>query len=176
MPLGNERSDTEADQLNLYDIPLETLAGEPTTLGELRGRALLIVNVASKCGLTPQYTGLEELQKRYGDQGFSVVGVPCNQFGGQEPGTAEEIRTFCSTNYGVTFPMLAKIDVNGDGRHPLYQQLTAVPDEDGNAGDVQWNFEKFLVSPAGDIVARFRPRTEPGDETVVKAIEAALPA
>jgi glutathione peroxidase len=162
--------------VSLYDIPLETLAGEPTTLGELHGKAMLIVNVASKCGLTPQYTGLEELQKRYADQGFSVVGVPCNQFGGQEPGTAEEIETFCSTTYGVTFPMLAKIDVNGDDRHPLYQRLTAVQDEEGNAGDVQWNFEKFLVDAHGDVVGRFRPRTTPEDPDLVKAIVAALPA
>ena len=162
--------------MSLYDIPLETLAGEPTTLGELRGRALLIVNVASKCGLTPQYTGLEALQRRYGDQGFSVVGVPCNQFGGQEPGTAEEIRTFCSTTYGVTFPMLAKVDVNGEHRHPLYQALTAVEDADGDAGDVQWNFEKFLVDTHGDVVGRFRPRTTPEDPELVKAIIAALPA
>jgi glutathione peroxidase len=176
MSWDTEQSDTEAAQLSLYDIPLETLAGAPTTLGEHRGKALLIVNVASKCGLTPQYTGLEELQKRYADKGFSVVGVPCNQFGGQEPGTAAEIQTFCSATYGVTFPMLAKIDVNGDGRHALYQELTAFADEEGNAGDVQWNFEKFLVSPAGDIVARFRPRTEPGDDAVVGTIEANLPA
>jgi glutathione peroxidase len=162
--------------VSLYDIPLSTLAGEPTTLAEHGGKALLIVNVASKCGLTPQYTALEALQQRYADRGFSVIGAPCNQFGGQEPGTAEEIQTFCSTTYGVTFPMLAKLDVNGDDRHPLYQELTAVEDADGAAGDIQWNFEKFLVSPAGDVVARFRPRTEPDDAAVVKAIEAALPA
>ncbi|HEX5117296.1 MAG TPA: glutathione peroxidase [Pseudonocardiaceae bacterium] len=162
--------------MSLYDIPLETLAGEPTTLGELRGKAMLIVNVASKCGLTPQYTGLEELQKRYADQGFTVVGVPCNQFGGQEPGTAEDIQTFCSATYGVTFPMLAKIDVNGDTRHPLYQELTAVQDEEGNGGDVQWNFEKFLVDAHGDVVGRFRPRTTPEDPDLVKAIVGALPA
>lgn len=162
--------------MSLYDIPLRTLAGEPTSLGDQRGKALLIVNVASKCGLTPQYTALEELQQRYADRGFSVIGVPCNQFGGQEPGTAEEIRTFCSTTYGVTFPMLAKTDVNGPDRHPLYAELTATPDADGETGDVQWNFEKFLVGPTGDVVARFRPRTTPDDEVVLKAIEAALPA
>jgi glutathione peroxidase len=159
----------------LYDIPLSTLAGAPTTLGEQRGKALLIVNVASQCGLTPQYTALEELQKRYGDRGFSVIGVPCNQFGGQEPGTAEEIQTFCSTTYGVTFPMLSKIDVNGPDRHPLYTELTATPDADGEAGDIQWNFEKFLVDGNGTVVNRFRPRTTPDDESVIKAIEGALP-
>jgi glutathione peroxidase len=127
--------------VSLYDIPLRTLTGEPTTLGDLSGKTLLLVNVASKCGLTPQYTGLEQLQERYADRGFSVVGFPCNQFGGQEPGTAEEIQTFCSTTYGVTFPMMDKIDVNGDERHPLYQELTAVEDETGAAGDIQWNFE-----------------------------------
>ncbi|HEX3590273.1 MAG TPA: glutathione peroxidase [Pseudonocardiaceae bacterium] len=162
--------------MSLYDIPLKTLSGEPTSLADLRGKALLIVNVASKCGLTPQYTGLEQLQERYADRGFSVVGVPCNQFGGQEPGSAEEIQTFCSTTYGVTFPMLEKVDVNGDERHPLYQELTRTADADGAAGDIQWNFEKFLVSADGQVLGRFRPRTEPEDETVVKAIEAALPA
>ena len=161
--------------MSLYDIPLETLSGEPTSLADQRGKALLIVNVASKCGLTPQYSALEQLQEQYGAKGFSVIGVPCNQFGGQEPGTAEEIETFCSTTYGVTFPMLAKTDVNGADRHPLYSALTETPDADGQAGDIQWNFEKFLVSPEGDVIGRFRPRTTPDDATVVKAIEAALP-
>jgi glutathione peroxidase len=162
--------------LSIYDIPVNTLSDEPTTLGSLSGKALLVVNVASKCGLTPQYTGLEKLQERYADKGFSVVGFPCNQFGGQEPGTAEEIETFCSTTYGVTFPLFEKLDVNGEGRHPLYTELTQAADTEGAAGDVQWNFEKFLISPEGEVVARFRPRTEPEDEAVVKAIEAALPA
>jgi glutathione peroxidase len=175
MSVGNE-APSEEGNVSLYDIPLKTLSGEPTSLADLRGKALLIVNVASKCGLTPQYTGLEQLQERYADRGFSVVGVPCNQFGGQEPGSAEEIQTFCSTTYGVTFPMLEKVDVNGVERHPLYQELTQTPDADGAAGDIQWNFEKFLVSADGEVLGRFRPRTEPGDETVVKAIEAALPA
>jgi glutathione peroxidase len=159
----------------LYDIPLRTLAGGPTTLGELRGKALLIVNVASKCGLTPQYTGLERLQERYAEHGFSVVGVPCNQFGGQEPGTAQDIQAFCSTTYGVTFPMMSKIDVNGDDRHPLYAELTRTEDADGQAGDVQWNFEKFLVSPDGRVLDRFRPRTTPEDPALVQAVAAALP-
>ncbi|MFV2120585.1 glutathione peroxidase [Streptomyces sp. Act-28] len=161
--------------MSLYDIPLRTLSGEPTSLAEYRGRAVLVVNVASRCGLTPQYTGLEKLQQEYGERGLTVLGVPCNQFGGQEPGGAEEIRTFCSTTYGVTFPLLEKTDVNGPGRHPLYAELTRVADADGEAGDVQWNFEKFLVSPEGG-VARFRPRTEPDAPELVAAIEACLPA
>ena len=144
-------------------------------LGQFKGKATLVVNVASKCGLTPQYAGLEELHERFADQGFSVLGVPCNQFGGQEPGSDEEIATFCSTSYGVTFPMTEKVEVNGDARHPLYQELTAKEDAEGKAGDIQWNFEKFLVSPEGEIVARFRPMTAPEDADLVKAVEAALP-
>ncbi|WP_033291967.1 glutathione peroxidase [Amycolatopsis jejuensis] len=163
--------------MGIRDLPLKTLSGDDATLGgPLAGKTLLVVNVASKCGLTPQYTGLERLQERYGDKGFSVVGFPCNQFAGQEPGTAEEIQTFCSTTYGVSFPLFEKIDVNGESRHPLYASLTETPDADGETGDVQWNFEKFLVSPDGEVLGRFRPRTEPEDETIVKAIEAALPA
>lgn len=163
--------------MGIRDLPLKTLAGEDATLGgPLAGKTLLVVNVASKCGLTPQYTGLERLQERYGDKGFSVVGFPCNQFAGQEPGTAEEIQTFCSTTYGVSFPLFEKIDVNGEDRHPLYASITETPDADGEAGDVQWNFEKFLISPDGKVLGRFRPRTEPEDETIVAAIEAALPA
>ncbi|GAA1099090.1 MULTISPECIES: glutathione peroxidase [Streptomyces violaceusniger group] len=161
--------------MSLYDIPLRTLTGEPTSLGEHRGAALLVVNVASKCGLTPQYEGLERLQQRYAERGFTVLGVPCNQFAGQEPGTSEEIQTFCSTTYGVSFPLLEKIDVNGEQRHPLYAELTGTPDAQGEAGDVQWNFEKFLISPDGEVVGRFRPRTEPEADDVVAAIEAQLP-
>ncbi|HVX20019.1 MAG TPA: glutathione peroxidase [Acidimicrobiales bacterium] len=160
----------------LYDIPIHTLQGEPSSLAPYEGRALLLVNVASKCGLTPQYEGLEKLQKEYGDKGFSVLGFPCNQFMGQEPGTAEEIQEFCSTTYGVTFPMFEKIDVNGAKRHPIYDELTQVPDADGEAGDVTWNFEKFLVSPAGEIVGRFRPQVTPEDPALVGAIEAQLPS
>ena len=159
----------------LHDIPLRSLDGAATTLAEHRGKAVLVVNVASKCGLTPQYEGLERLQKRYADRGFTVLGVPCNQFGGQEPGTAEEIRTFCATSYGVSFPLLEKTDVNGANRHPLYAELTKVPDAAGEAGDIQWNFEKFLVGPDGKPVGRFRPRTEPEADEVVSAIEANLP-
>ncbi|HEY5836787.1 glutathione peroxidase [Streptomyces sp.] len=158
----------------LYDIPLRTLDGTPATLGDHRGKALLVVNVASKCGLTPQYEGLERLQKRYADRGFTVLGVPCNQFGGQEPGTAEEIQTFCSTTYGVSFPLLEKADVNGANRHPLYAELARVPDASGEAGDITWNFEKFLVSAEGEVVARFRPGTEPEAAEVTGAIEAQL--
>ncbi|MER5554654.1 glutathione peroxidase [Streptomyces sp. NPDC002793] len=161
--------------MTLHDIPLHTLDGEPTTLGAYEGSAVLLVNVASKCGLTPQYAGLERLQKEYANRGFTVLGVPCNQFAGQEPGTAEEIRTFCSTTYGVSFPLLEKIDVNGENRHPLYTELTRLDDAEGTAGDVQWNFEKFLISPAGEPVARIRPGTEPEAPEVVALIEAQLP-
>jgi glutathione peroxidase len=154
---------------------INTLDGRATTLAELRdGKVALVVNVASRCGLTPQYTTLEELQQKYGARGFTVIGVPCNQFGGQEPGSAEEIQTFCSTTYGVTFPMTEKIDVNGPARHPLYQVLTETADENGEAGDVQWNFEKFLVSSGGEVVARFRPMTTPDDPKVIAAIESQL--
>lgn len=160
---------------DLQSIELETLGGEPTTLGEYSGRAVLLVNVASKCGLTPQYSALEKLATDYADRGLTVVGVPCNQFMGQEPGTAEEIQTFCSATYGVTFPLLAKIEVNGDNRHPLYSVLTETADADGAAGDVQWNFEKFLIAPDGTVVNRFRPRTVPDAPEVIGAIEAQLP-
>jgi len=159
----------------IHSVPVKTLGGDPTTLGEFSGQALLVVNVASKCGLTPQYEGLERLQKTYAGRGFTVIGVPSNQFGGQEPGTAQEIATFCSTSYGVTFPLLEKLEVNGPGRHPLYDELVSHPDATGEAGDIQWNFEKFLVSPDGEVVARFRPGTEPEAAPVVAAIEATLP-
>jgi glutathione peroxidase len=161
--------------LTLYDIPLKTLDGQPASLGDLAGKTLLVVNVASKCGLTPQYAGLERLHEQFADRGFAVVGFPCNQFGGQEPGSAEEIAEFCSATYGVSFPMFEKIDVNGPGRHPVYTELTALADDAGEAGDIQWNFEKFLVSPDGKAIARFRPRTEPDAPEVISAIEANLP-
>jgi glutathione peroxidase len=160
----------------LYDIPIATLEGKETSLAEHKGKALLFVNVASKCGLTPQYEGLEKLQKAYGDQGFSVLGFPCNQFMGQEPGTAEEIAEFCSTTYDVSFPLFEKIDVNGENQHKIFAELTQKQDAEGNAGDVQWNFEKFLVSPAGEVVGRFRPRTDPEDPSIVDAIKANLPS
>jgi glutathione peroxidase len=161
--------------VTLNNIALTTLDGRPTTLAELSDGATLVVNVASKCGLTPQYTALERLAKDYGERGLTVVGVPCNQFMGQEPGTADEIQDFCSTTYRVTFPLLAKTDVNGDDRHPLYAELTKTADADGKAGDIQWNFEKFLLAPGGEVVHRFRPRTEPDAPEVISAIEAVLP-
>ncbi|MFQ6226961.1 glutathione peroxidase [Nocardia sp. NPDC002869] len=161
--------------MNIRDIPVNTLSGSASTLGELVGdRVVLLVNVASKCGLTPQYTGLVDLQKSYGDRGFSVVGVPCNQFMGQEPGSAEEIQQFCSITYGVDFPLLEKVEVNGDGRHPLYREIIETPDAEGAAGDVQWNFEKFLIDRDGSVVGRFRPTTTPDADTLVAAIEKAL--
>lgn len=160
--------------MSILGIPLTTIDGHPSTIDAMGSSVVLVVNVASKCGLTPQYLGLERLQKRYAGQGFTVAGFPCNQFGGQEPGTAEEITSFCSTTYGVSFPLFAKIDVNGPDRHPLYAELVKTEDADGGAGDVQWNFEKFLVGPEGTVLQRFRPGTEPEDESVVGAIEAAL--
>jgi len=161
--------------VTVHDIPVNTLAGQPASLAELAGKTLLVVNVASKCGLTPQYAGLERLHERFAERGFAVVGFPSNQFGGQEPGSADEIQEFCSTTYGVSFPMFEKIEVNGPGRHPIYTELTAVPDAGGEAGDIQWNFEKFLVSPDGKAIARFRPGTDPEDPELVTAIEANLP-
>src|SRR3954447_11643462 len=161
---------------DLLDLPLTRLQGQPTTLGGLTGRRpALVVNVASRCGLTPQYAGLEALQREYAPRGFTVVGVPSNQFMGQEPGTAEEIAEFCSATYGVTFPMTEKVEVNGAGAHPLYQRLTTAPDVDGTAGDVAWNFEKFVISADGDVVARFRPQTQPDAPEVRAAIERVLP-
>jgi glutathione peroxidase len=159
--------------MSIFQHPVNTLAGDPTNLARFEGSPTLIVNVASQCGLTPQYTGLEELQQRYGDNGFNVVGFPCNQFGGQEPGTAEDIATFCSTKYGVTFPMMEKIEVNGENRHPIYAELTEVADAEGHRGDIRWNFEKFLVGKDGT-VTRFSPVVTPEDPALVKAIEAEL--
>jgi len=161
---------------DLYDIPIHTLQGKESSLAPYKGKALLLVNVASRCGLTPQYTGLQKLQDTYGDKGFSVLGFPCNQFLEQEPGTPDEIAEFCSVNYGVTFPLFEKIDVNGPERHRIYDELTAKADAEGAAGDIQWNFEKFLVSSEGEIVARFRPGVEPEDPGLVAAVEGALPA
>ena len=162
--------------MSIYEAPVRTLSGEPASLADYKGRTLLVVNVASRCGLTPQYEGLERLHERYADRGFSVLGFPSNQFGNQEPGSSEEIATFCSTTYGVTFPMFEKIEVNGDQRHPLYQELVDVPDERGYTGDIRWNFEKFLVSPEGEVVGRFFPPMEPEDERITTAIEQNLPA
>jgi len=161
--------------VSVYDFPVNTLTGQAGSLGDLSGKTLLVVNVASKCGLTPQYEGLERVHERYADDGFAVLGFPCNQFMGQEPGTPAEIAEFCSTTYGVTFPMFEKIDVNGRDRHPIYTELTAVPDADGKAGDIQWNFEKFLLRPDGTVAARFRPRTTPDDPEILAAIESTLP-
>ena len=161
---------------SLYVIEVERLAGGTTTLGEYAGKVLLIVNTASKCGLTPHYAGLEKLHQTYKDRGLVVLGFPCNQFGAQEPGSAEEIGAFCTKNYGVSFAMFAKIEVNGDDRHPLYAELTEVADADGEAGDIQWNFEKFLVSRDAGEVIRFRPGVEPLSDEVTSAIEANLPS
>jgi glutathione peroxidase len=162
--------------MTIYDQKINTLEGEPADLSQYKGKALLVVNVASKCGLTPQYEGLEKLHEQYGSRGFEVLGFPCNQFMGQEPGTAEEIRDFCDTNYHVQFPLFEKIDVNGDQQHPIFAELEQTADADGEAGDVKWNFEKFLVSPEGQVVGRFRPQVTPEDPALVEAIEAQLPS
>lgn len=162
--------------MSIFDVAIGRLQGGPAELDRYRGNAVLVVNVASKCGLTPQYAGLEELHRRYAERGFSVLGVPCNQFAGQEPGSAEEIAKFCSATYGVTFPMTEKVNVNGPDRHPLYTELVGVPDAEGYTGDIRWNFEKFLVAPDGRVVARFHPRVEPEAAELVTAIEEILPA
>ena len=161
--------------MTISDVTLAGLTDPSARLGARAGVVTLVVNVASKCGLTPQYNGLERLHEKYAGRGFTVLGVPCNQFGGQEPGTAAEIAEFCSATYGVSFPLTEKVDVNGADRHPLYAELVDVPDAEGYTGDVRWNFEKFLIGTTGEVVARFGPRVEPEDEQVVAAIEAALP-
>jgi glutathione peroxidase len=160
----------------VHDISVNTLSGQPSSIGDHAGKTLLIVNVASKCGLTPQYTALQQVYDTYADRGFAVLGFPCNQFGAQEPGSAGEIEEFCSVNYGVTFPMFEKIDVNGPDRHPLYTELTQTADAEGHDGDIRWNFEKFLISPDGEIVARYSPVVVPDDPTILADIEANLPS
>jgi len=161
--------------MSIYDVSIQALDGSPADLTQYKDKTVLLVNVASKCGLTPQYTGLENLQKKYAGKGFTVLGVPCNQFLGQEPGTAEEIQEFCSTTYGVTFPLTEKIEVNGDDRHALYEELVDVADADGHTGDIRWNFEKFLVAPGGE-ATRFGPMVDPEAPELVEAIEKALPS
>jgi len=158
----------------LYDTEISTLDGNAGLLADQAGKVTLMVNVASKCGLTPQYTGLEKIHEKYADRGFTVIGFPSNQFGAQEPGTPDEIATFCSTTYGVTFPLSEKIDVNGDGQHPLYAELEKTADAEGHTGDIRWNFEKFLVGRDGNVIARFNPMVEPEAPELVDAIEKAL--
>lgn len=159
---------------SIHAVALSSLVGEADVMSRVRGKVTLVVNVASRCGLTPQYEGLEALHARLAPRGFAVLGVPCNQFGAQEPGTAEEIRTFCSATYGVTFPMTEKVEVNGAGRHELYRRLVDMADAEGHAGDVRWNFEKFLVGRDGAVLARYSPMTAPDDAALVGAIEGAL--
>jgi glutathione peroxidase len=162
--------------MSLHDVEINALDGEQKRLGDYKGKALLVVNVASQCGLTPQYSGLQQLYDDYSERGLEVLAFPCNQFGSQEPGTADEIRTFCDSSFGVTFPLFEKIDVNGPNRHPLYAELTQLSDAKGHDGDVRWNFEKFLISPEGEIVARFSPIVTPEAPELIEAIEAQLPA
>jgi glutathione peroxidase len=159
----------------MWNVPLKTLQGKDTTLSAYKGKALMIVNVASQCGNTPQYATLEALQKKYEPRGFTVVGFPCNQFGGQEPGTSQEIATFCATHYGITFPIMEKVEVNGANRHAVYQALTPIADASGHTGDIRWNFEKFVVSADGTKITRFSPKTKPEDPAVIAAVEQALP-
>jgi glutathione peroxidase len=161
--------------MTVFDTQIDALTGGPANLAQYRGRALLVVNVASRCGLTPQYAGLQTLHDEYADSGLVVLGAPCNQFAGQEPGTAEEISDFCQVNYGVTFPLTAKVDVNGPDRHPLYAALVGTADAEGHAGDVRWNFEKFLVAPDGTVAARFAPTVQPDSADLRAAIEKVLP-
>lgn len=160
--------------MGIHDIEATTIDGRSVSLGEFAGKTLLVVNVASKCGFTPQYAGLQRLYETYAEAGLVVAGFPCNQFLFEEPGDEAKIATFCSTKYGVTFPMFSKVKVNGRGRHPLYEELTKQPDAAGKAGRVKWNFEKFLVSPSGDAVGRFRSKTTPDDPALVGAIEEQL--
>ncbi|MEU6537959.1 glutathione peroxidase [Streptomyces sp. NPDC047000] len=165
---------TADDHGSVLDTEIGALRGGSADLAQYAGKAVLIVNVASKCGLTPQYTGLERLHERYAGQGFTVLGVPCNQFLGQEPGSAEEIAEFCSATYGVTFPLTEKVEVNGAGRHALYERLTGFADAEGHSGDIRWNFEKFLIGRDGSVVGRFSPQTEPEADEIVSAVEAQL--
>ena len=168
------RPHTIAPMTTVLNTEIGALTGGAANLPQYAGKAVLIVNVASKCGLTPQYAGLEKLQERYAERGFTVLGVPCNQFLGQEPGSAEEIAEFCSATYGVTFPLTEKVEVNGEDRHPLYERLVGFADEAGHSGDIRWNFEKFLIGRDGTVVARFSPQAEPESAEVVAAIAAQL--
>ncbi|MEE2940418.1 MAG: glutathione peroxidase [Planctomycetota bacterium] len=158
----------------LHDFTLPAIDGQDRSLADLEGQVALVVNVASRCGLTPQYEGLQRLHEEYGSRGLAVLGFPCNQFKGQEPGTEAEIQTFCSATYGVTFPLFGKVEVNGSGRHPLFAWLTSQPTEPEGPGDVQWNFGKFLVGKDGAVLARFEPTVSPDDAALVAAIERAL--
>jgi glutathione peroxidase len=160
--------------MSIYDHAIAPLMGSGNALDEVKGKVSLVVNVASRCGLTPQYEALQAIHGRFADNGFSVIGVPCNQFLGQEPGTAEEIKEFCDTRFNVTFPLTTKVDVNGDHQHPLYRQLNESSDGEGYSGDIRWNFEKFVVDRSGKVVARFHPKTAPDAPEVVAAIESAL--
>lgn len=160
--------------MTVMDIPFHTIDGDETSLNAFAGKVILVVNVASRCGLAPQYEKLEKLQETYGDRGFTVVGFPSNQFL-QELSSTDAIKEYCSTTWGVTFPMAEKVRVNGRNAHPLYQELTKAPDAEGKAGRVKWNFEKFVVTPDG-AVHRFRPQTEPDDPAIVALIEGSLPA
>jgi glutathione peroxidase len=165
---------SQAPARSIYEIELPSLQGKAVGLSDYAGQVVLAVNVASRCGFTPQYKGLQALHDRYADRGFTVLGFPCNQFAHQEPGNAEQIQAFCSLNYGVTFPLFAKLEVKGPNQHPLYAILSEFPDDRGKAGSVTWNFEKFLIGRDGHVVHRFRPKVKPEDPKVVASIEALL--
>lgn len=160
--------------VSVFNNSIAKISGPGNALDEVKGKVTLVVNVASQCGLTPQYEAMQKLHHDLSSRGFSVLGIPCNQFAGQEPGSADEIQSFCSTNYKVTFPLSEKVDVNGDQRHPLYGELTKVADVDGHSGDIRWNFEKFLVGRTGSVIARFNPTVAPDAPEVLAAIETAL--
>lgn len=171
---GSVEQPQVATMTTAHDFHAKTIDGTDQSLGDYAGKAVLVVNVASKCGLTPQYAKLEALQQQYGARGFAVLGFPCNQFAGQEPGTEADIKAFCQTKYDVTFPLFSKIDVNGQNRHPLYAWLEAQPTTPEGPGDITWNFAKFLIGKDGNVVARFSPKEDPSGAKVVAAIESAL--
>lgn len=173
---GTPRMFAQEDAHDCLKYSMQTLDGESQDLAQYRGKVLLLVNVASECGLTPQYEGLQALHEKYADRGLVILGFPCNQFGGQEPGTADEIKQFCTANYGVTFPMFAKIEVNGDAAAPLYQQLTSLELEPAEKGPIRWNFEKFLVDRQGKVVARYAPTAKPNDPALIQRLEELLGA
>jgi glutathione peroxidase len=163
-----------AGDKTVFDYTLKTIDGQPAPLAAYKGKVVLLVNVASRCGFTPQYTALESIYEKYKDRGFVIVGIPANNFGSQEPGTNEEIKTFCSSKYNVTFPMMSKVSVKGDDKTPLYQFLTSSSGNPKTGGEIQWNFTKFLIGPDGQVLARFEPKVTPDSPEVTSAIEKAL--
>lgn len=162
------------EQAHALDYTVDSIDGEPVDLASYKGKVVLVVNVASRCGLTPQYAGLQAMYEKYKDEGLVILGFPCNQFAGQEPGSDAEILEFCTAKYEVTFPMFSKVEVNGEGASPLYKNLTSQDVQPAGAGDISWNFEKFLIDRQGKVVARFEPKTKPTDEALITAVDAEL--